>query len=198
MLIFLGWTFYLLARHPEVFEKLREIILSDFGTFESPHSLTFANLKACTYLQHVMNEVLRLYPNVPVNARRALHDTSLPHGGGPDGKSPVFVPAGQDIIYSVHVMQRRKDLWGEDASEFKPERWAGRKGGWEFLPFNGGPRICLGQQFALTEAAYVIARLLQKFERLENADERGGEVREVLSVTSSPDGCVVKMKEATS
>jgi cytochrome P450 len=53
----------------------------------------------------------------------AVVDTTLPVGGGPDGKSPVFVKAGQSVNYQVYIMQRRKDLYGEDAEEFKPERW---------------------------------------------------------------------------
>jgi cytochrome P450 len=66
--------------------------------------------------------VLRLYPIVPANARAAVRDTTLLVGGGPDGKSPVFVKAGQAVNYQVYTMHRRKDLYGEDALEFKPER----------------------------------------------------------------------------
>lgn len=66
---------------------------------------------------------LRLFPVVALNARAAVHDTTLPVGGGPDGKSPVFVKKGQSVNYTVYVMHRRKDLYGEDAEEFKPERW---------------------------------------------------------------------------
>jgi cytochrome P450 len=68
-------------------------------------------------------------------------DTTLPLGGGPDGKSPIFVPKGQMVIYQVYVMHRRTDLYGEDAQEFKPERWENLRPGWQYLPFNGGPRI---------------------------------------------------------
>lgn len=92
-------------------------------------------------------------------------------------------------------MHHRKDIWGEDAEEFKPERWEGKKVGWEYLPFNGGPRICLGQQFALTEAGYVTTRLIQKFDRLVNEDERGV-TRHLLSITTSTDGCWVRLHEA--
>jgi cytochrome P450 len=60
---------------------------------------------------------------VPGNSRTAIVDTTLPVGGGADGKSPVFVKAGQQVNYQVYVMHRRKDLYGEDAMEFKPERW---------------------------------------------------------------------------
>lgn len=58
-----------------------------------------------------------------MNGRVAVRDTTLPLGGGPDGKSPVLVKKGQPVIYSAYVMQRRTDLYGEDALEFKPERW---------------------------------------------------------------------------
>jgi cytochrome P450 len=51
-----------------------------------------------------------------------------------------------------------------DADEFLLERWSGYKPGWEYFPFNGGPRICLGQQFALAEAGYVVVRMLQKYD----------------------------------
>jgi cytochrome P450 len=53
----------------------------------------------------------------------AITDTVLPVGGGPDGKSPILVKAGTQVNYQVWVMHRRKDLYGEDAEEFKPERW---------------------------------------------------------------------------
>lgn len=195
----LGWVFFVLSRHPDIFEKLRGQIIEDFGTYEKPRNITFATLKACTYLQYVLNETLRLYPSVPLNGRTATKDTTIPRGGGPDGKSPVFIPKGRTVDYAVHVMHRRKDIWGEDAWEFKPERWAGRKGGWEFLPFNGGPRICLGQQFALTEAGYVVVRLLQKFDKVECLSEvtEGSEsVQYQYSVTTAPWEVTVRMREA--
>ncbi|KAI9779970.1 MAG: hypothetical protein M1835_004604 [Candelina submexicana] len=166
----LGWVFYLLVRDPVRFEKLRAIIIEEFGSYSSPYDLTFAKLKGCQYLQYVINETLRLYPVVPGNGRRAIKDTTLPRGGGPDGQSPILVKKHEQVGYSVHVMHRRKDLWGQDADEFKPERWEGRKTDWSYLPFNGGPRICLGQQFALTETSYVIVRLVQRFDKMENMD----------------------------
>jgi cytochrome P450 len=61
--------------------------------------------------------------SVPVNARMAITDTVLSVGGGPEGKSPILVKAGTQVNYQVWVMHRRKDLYGEDAEEFKPERW---------------------------------------------------------------------------
>lgn len=167
----LGWTWYLLARHPAIFAKLRSIVLESFGPYSADTLIiTFENLKSCSYLQQVMSEVLRLHPLVPENARTAVRNTTLPRGGGPDAQSPIYIRAGETVLYNVHVMQRRKDIWGEDSGNFRPERWDNYKPGWEYLPFNGGPRICIGQQFALTEAGFVIVRLLQRFDKIENLD----------------------------
>ncbi|KFY66280.1 hypothetical protein V496_02116 [Pseudogymnoascus sp. VKM F-4515 (FW-2607)] len=149
----IGWVCYALARDPERFNKLRNVVLEEFGTYSNPRDISFGRLKLCQYLRYVINEALRLYPVVPINSRTAAKDTTLPRGGGPDGKSPVFVPKDTPCGYSVFVMHRRRDIWGDDADIFVPERWEKRKVGWEFLPFNGGPRICIGQQFALTEAS---------------------------------------------
>ena len=75
------------------------------------------------------------------------------------------------VVYSVFATHRLKKFWGEDADEFRPERWGeGVSRGWEYLPFNGGPRICLGQQYALTETSYVLTRIVQLFSTLENTD----------------------------
>lgn len=172
----LAWTYYCLVRDPQRYAKLREAVLNDFGT--SPESITFESLKTCDYLRFVLNEILRLYPVVPANTRTATRDTTLPTGGGPNRDKPVFVAKGQVVLYSVYWTHRDPQYWGEDADEFNPERWdkganpVGR--GWEYLPFNGGPRICLGQQFALTEMGYIIARLVQEFETLENCDDHVG------------------------
>ncbi|KAL4976053.1 cytochrome P450 [Aspergillus desertorum] len=166
----LSSTFFYLARHPVVWKKLRRVIVEEFGEVEhAKGEITHARLKDLAYLRYVLNEVLRLQPPVPLNIRIAARDTSLPVGGGPDGKSPVFVEKGQPVFYSVYAMHRRKDLWGPDADSFRPERWEeNAKRGWEYLPFNGGPRICLGQQYALTEASYTMVRLMQRFSTIEN------------------------------
>lgn len=123
-----------LAKDPARYKKLRDTIIEQFGTYENPREISFKTLKACQYLQHCNNEALRIYPVVPLNGRYANKDTTLPRGGGKDGKSKIFVPKGSNIDYSVHVMHHRKDIWGEDAEDFRPERWEGRKVGWEFLP----------------------------------------------------------------
>jgi len=100
------------------------------------------------------HEALRLYPPVPVNSRTALRTTVLPMGGGPDRKSPVLIPKGAAVAYSVYTMHRRPDLYGMDAEIFRPERWDedmpmsqdNTNAQWGYLPFNGGPRICLGSK----------------------------------------------------
>lgn len=135
----LGWLFLQLSRNPAIYAKLRSAILSSFGSRTSPKEVTFHSLKECSYLQYCMNEALRLHPVVPLNARTAARDTTLPSGGGPQGTDPVYVKKGQQVAYSVYVMHRSKELWGEDAEVFLPERWEGRRHGWEYLPFNGGP-----------------------------------------------------------
>lgn len=171
----MSWVFYCLLRDPRVFEKLRSIIIEQFGLYDpDPHAavrdITFQKLKGCRYLQHVLNETLRLHSIVAFNSRMAVRDAILPTGGGSDGGSPVFVPAGSEVNFSTHVMHRRKDLWGDDADQFVPERWETTKPGWSYAPFNGGPRICIGQQFALTEAGYTIVRLLQRYDAIEGLD----------------------------
>lgn len=64
-----------------------------------------------------------LYSRVPMNSRTAVTDTVLPVGGGPVGKSPIFIKSGTQVIYQVWAMHRRKDFYGEDAEVFRPERW---------------------------------------------------------------------------
>lgn len=169
----LSWCLYLMARRPEVWHKLRAEILDNLGDGEDLSTITFESLKRCDYLRYVLNEVLRLYPSVPANMRYATKDTTLPRGGGPIGEDPIVIRKGNLVTYHVFTTHRLRQYWGEDSEEFKPERWEqGASRGWEYLPFNGGPRICLGQQYALTEAGYTLARLVQLYDTLENADIR--------------------------
>ncbi|OJJ84707.1 cytochrome P450 [Aspergillus glaucus CBS 516.65] len=173
----LSSAFYYMARHPHVWNRLRHEIVEQFGDAAQPKAeITQAKLKDIPYLRYVLNETLRLQPPVPLNFRVANKDTRLPVGGGPSGKSPVYVRKGCIVAYSVYAMHRRTDFYGPDAHTFRPERWEeNARRGWEYLPFNGGPRICLGQQYALTEASYTVVRLMQYFDTLENADPESGE-----------------------
>jgi cytochrome P450 len=81
-------------------------------------------------------------------------------------------------------MHRRQDIFGPDADEYRPERWEKLKPGWAYIPFNGGPRICIGQQFALTEAGYCIVRVMQEFEAMESRDSRPFEEALTLTLAS--------------
>lgn len=143
----LAFTFSELAKHPEVWKKLRAEVLRVLGTEEQGQEMTFAKLKSCRYLQYTINETLRLYPVAPLNNRLAVRDTVLPVGGGPEGKNPIAIRKGTLVNFSPYITHRRVDIWGEDVLEWKPERWVDRKYGWEYLPFNGGPRICIGRKF---------------------------------------------------
>lgn len=174
----LSFLFFELARNPAVFKKLREEVVNAFGEGEQVDlgKMTFESLKKLEYLKWVLNETLRLYPSVPQNARLATKDATLPRGGGPDGNEPIFVPKGEIVVYTIYATHRNPSIYGNDAHVFRPERWGEadlKKVGWGFLPFNGGPRICLGQQFALTEASYVTVRLLQNFLNIQSFDDAG-------------------------
>lgn len=187
----LSWVFLMLARHKDVFYKLRETIIRDFGEGTDPSAISFETLKRCEYLRHVINETLRLYPTVPGNVRFATKDTSLPRGGGKNGDKPVFLAKNSVVVYSVYTTHRNPNIWGPDADKFRPERWMSPVAGshsWSFLPFNGGPRICLGQQFALTEASYVIVRLLQTFRDIDGDPSilSPDEPQEYASLTMAP------------
>ncbi|EHK21918.1 uncharacterized protein TRIVIDRAFT_53311 [Trichoderma virens Gv29-8] len=178
--------FWILARRPDVVKKLRNEI-SDLNGRKP----TCEELKTLKYLNMVLKEgitmshfpqfcfprnmltcivALRLWPPLPSNMRTSNKDIVLPKGGGLDGQSPVFVPKGTDCRFSTYSLHRRKDLYGEDAEEFRPERWESLRPSWEYIPFSGGPRICIGQQFALTQMLYLIARVLQHFDQIKPAD----------------------------
>lgn len=142
----LSWLFYELSNHPEVVEKLRQEIIDRVGLHRVP---TYDDLKSMRYLQHTLNETLRLYPVVPYNVRVALQDTTLPRGGGPDGSEPMGITKDTPIGYSTFVMQRRADIYPPQSSGFPdhlafvPERWENwTPKSWSYVPFNGGPRIC--------------------------------------------------------
>ncbi|KAH6714121.1 cytochrome P450 [Leptodontidium sp. MPI-SDFR-AT-0119] len=164
----LSWTLYELSHYPAIYAKLRSEIFSVVGPTRQP---TYEDLKAMKYLSHTLNETLRLYPAVPFNVRFALTDTTLP---GFNGQPDITVVAGDSVIYSTLVMQRRSDLYPVPSAEFappqvfSPDRWDHwSPPPWTYVPFNGGPRICIGQNFALTEMAYVLVRVLQRYEKLE-------------------------------
>jgi cytochrome P450 len=200
--------FFMLARNHAIWDKLRSET-----AFLQGRAPTYEELRNLKYVEYCINEckritftatstpltasALRLHPVVPRNEREALRDTVLPLGGGKTGFSPVFVPKGTVVAYNVYAMHRRTDLYGPDAEEFCPERWEDPKlrPRWGYLPFNGGPRICVGQRYALTEVSYVLIRMAQEFRVLESRDV--GPWEESLTLTlSSRNGTKVSLTPA--
>ncbi|CAA7268977.1 unnamed protein product [Cyclocybe aegerita] len=208
---------YMLAEHPEIFRRLRQEILEKVGESRRP---TFEDMKDMKYLRAFINETLRFYPAVPFNVRTTTQPVVLP---GKYGGPPLYIPANTKNAYSVFMMHRRDDLWGPDADDFDPDRFLDERlkkyltpNPFIFLPFNAGPRICLGQQFAYHETSFFLIRLLQQFSGIEHIVEaqppasrppaswKGAEgtkgrdnVRLKTYLTmAARDGCWVRLKEA--
>ncbi|PHH66633.1 hypothetical protein CDD81_6470 [Ophiocordyceps australis] len=186
----LSAMFWILARRPDVVRAIRAE-LQEFGGC----ALTWDELRGLKYLNNVLKETLRLWGPVPFNSRQATRDTVLPKGGGPDGQSPLFILKGTSCRYSPWSMHRRKDIYGDDADEFRPDRWETLRVSWEYLPFSGGPRICIGQQFAITTMLALAARFWQTFEAIEARDDRPMLYR-VSTTTSLMNGCLVGLTPA--
>ena len=128
-----------LAQQQQVFQDIRGEVLAAFGTEDEPKAdMTWDALQACKSLQWSILETLRLYGPVAVIARQARCNTTLPHGGGPDGEAPLAVPKGAGIMVFSSMMHKRQDYWGEDADQFRPSRWEGRKYGPEWAAFGQG------------------------------------------------------------
>ncbi|KAI0271299.1 cytochrome P450 [Gloeopeniophorella convolvens] len=166
----LTFVMYFFALHPEVCGRLREEVLETFGTSGTP---TYENLKAMPYLRAVLNETLRLFPSAPLVARTSLDDPLVI-----PSTQRLYLPPKTQIMMASLLAHKRPDMWGPDAHEFRPERWfdAGlvekvTTTPFMYCPFYGGPRICLGQEFALNEAGYFIVRLLQRFRSFHLAPE---------------------------
>ncbi|KAF9529578.1 cytochrome P450 [Crepidotus variabilis] len=151
----LTFSLYMLAEHPAIEARLRREVLEAVGPNRQPTADDFRGMK---FMRAFLNEVLRLYPSVPINNRTASQPAVWT--SKTPGSKPYYVPAGVRIIYSVLLMHRRTDLWGPDALEFDPDRFLDERvqkyltpNPYTFLPFNAGPRICLGQQsYCLCEA----------------------------------------------
>lgn len=137
----LSSLFFILARRSDILAKVQDEVAALAGR----GAPTYEDIKAMKYLNYVIKETLRLYPPVPLNTRIANKETTLPLGGGPDGRSPIYIHKNQTVVYQVYSTHRRPDFWGLDANEFKPERWYDARVGFEYIPFNAGPRICPGE-----------------------------------------------------
>ncbi|CAN6232863.1 unnamed protein product [Urochloa humidicola] len=180
----LSWTLLMLAAHPEWQEALREEVLREAGAGgEAP--LDAAALGRLTKMGWVMSEVLRLYPPSPNVQRQALEDVVLG-----DESHYSCIPRGTNMWVDVVAMHRDAELWGEDANEFRPERFGrdpvqgGCKQRMGYLPFGFGGRICVGRNLTAMEYRVVLAMVLRRF-RLEVAPEYRHAPRVMLSLRPS-------------
>ena len=184
-------VFFNLARNPATYAKLRREILNAEG---DQTDWTFERLKSLRYLQYVVNETFRLNPPIGTTTRMALRHTTLPTGGGPSSNSgsPIYIRKGDVVTFNFYALHRSQDLSGYDANLFVPERWETlRPAHWSYLPFGGGPRVCPGQQLALTEVGYTIVKILQAFKRIENRDPVMEFVEHYKITTESKNGAKV-------
>ncbi|KAJ7479871.1 cytochrome P450 monooxygenase CYP63 [Mycena latifolia] len=175
----LTFVTYFMAIYPDMARKLRAEVLSHCGPHGAP---TYENIRDMKYMRAVINEVLRLYPPVPLNVRESRTEAcTLPPSDGSyasEDPRPFYMPGGTIIMYLPLLMQRNPALWGPDADIFDPERWLQPDRISKFVsnptmyaPFSAGPRICLGQNYAYNEASYFLVRLLQEFDTFTLAPE---------------------------
>ena len=191
----LTWTLFNLVQNPQYLAKIHEEVDACMGP-DGSHTLTFDDLPRLLYTRLALVEALRLYPEPPVIIRRALKETELPQGGS---DCRVKLVKGTDVFISTWNLHRSPALWDSPA-EYRPERFLSEFRnkdiqGWKgfnpktavglypsevdadfaFLPFGGGNRKCVGDQFAMMEATVTMAMILRKldFSLVGTPDEVG-------------------------
>ena len=147
----LSWLLYLIATHPEVQKKLKDYI-KKINVHDSPRD---------EYINAVISEGMRLYPAAWMTERVSLHDDQF---GG------FSFPKGTIIIAFFYGLHRNKKYWREE-SLFNPERFifpdpSQYKKVKNFFPFGAGPRMCIGNNFAMAEMAFILHIFLSAFEIL--------------------------------
>jgi cytochrome P450 len=150
----LTYTWYLLSQHPHVEAKLHEELARVLGGRAPVHD----DLVNLPYTKMVLEESMRLYPPAPGISNRAVLED--------DEVAGVKIPKGAQVAIMPWLVMRHRTLWDNpdrfDPERFSPERSAGRHR-FAYIPFGGGPRICIGMALAMTEAQLVLATLAQKF-----------------------------------
>jgi cytochrome P450 len=178
-----------LGKSPKLWERLREESM-EFGAYDD--SLSTERVRKMTYARYLLDEGkfqnhlqtswkcflllgrvnirnigLRMYRITSTIFRSTLQDTVLPSGGGPDKIAPIFVPKNTLLFVCVWALHRDKAVFGPDADDFNPDRWRKVKPKrWEYIPFGGGPRACMGREMGITESLFVLCRLGQRYEGL--------------------------------
>lgn len=147
------WTWYLLSQHPEIEATLH----AEVDSVLQGRLPELDDLPRLAYVRKVFNEALRLYPPAYAIGRRAIEPYSL---------AQFRVPAGGTILMSPYVVHRRPQFY-PDPEKFDPERWTpeaiAARPKFSFFPFGGGPRVCIGEQFAWMEGILVIAAVAQRW-----------------------------------
>lgn len=150
----LAWAFVYLSRSPEVARRLRDEVRAQLGD----RTPTFADVAKLRYTRMVIDETLRLSPPAWSTVRTPLRDDVI---GG------YHIPAGSFITISPYVTHRNPAFWpnpeGFDPERFNPDRQEDRPR-FAYFPFGGGPRICIGNSFALMEATLLLAMICRRFQ----------------------------------
>ncbi|XP_023156013.1 putative cytochrome P450 superfamily protein isoform X1 [Zea mays] len=170
----LSWFLYMLCKNPIVQDKVALEIKESVEWAEEDNNredftarLNDRAIDKMHYLHAAISETLRLYPAVPVDGKMAEDDDVLPNG--------YKVIKGDGINYMIYAMGRMTYLWGEDAEDFRPERWIAngvfqQESPYKFVSFNAGPRTCLGKDFAYRQMKIMAATLIHFF-RFKLTDE---------------------------
>ncbi|CAH8369394.1 unnamed protein product [Eruca vesicaria subsp. sativa] len=157
--------FWLLSKNPNVEAKIRHEINTNLPSLESPiWSATDRReyLNKLVYLHAALYETMRLYPPIPFERKTSIKSDVLPSGHK--------ISANTNIIFVIYALGRMRSIWGEDALEFKPERWISETGGLrhepssKFFVFNSGPRACAGKHLAMTSMKTIIVEILQHYD----------------------------------
>ncbi|GFY87130.1 cytochrome P450, family 96, subfamily A, polypeptide 10 [Actinidia rufa] len=159
----LTWFLWLVSTHPDVEAKIREELKGIVPERESNQWRLYRveEVSKLVYLHSALCESLRLYPPVPFQHKEPLQPDILPSGNHVNPK--------MKILFSLYAMGRMKFIWGEDCSDFKPERWISKRGtikhmpSSKFLAFNAGPRTCLGKKVAFTQMKVVAAAIIHNY-----------------------------------